>query len=262
MATISIGINVFADQLLGQRKNQEDALYISPASFFHQKGLLVVVSDGMGGMARGEVYSGSAVETMRAAFEADENLTAPLDERLQAFYDQTREAALKLRQAPGDADGGATVVAALVKNRMCALLSVGDSRICLYRGGGLIQMNREQTLGVLLDQRAAFGVIPQEVADNMPHRDSLTNHTNAETPMECDLSTPFRLAPGDKLALMSDGVYNTLDEDALLACLAKPGREAVTAVMQRITEAAKPKQDNATIIVLEVNMRNATRKGG
>lgn len=262
MATISIGITIFADQLLGQRKNQEDALYISPASLFHKKGLLAIVSDGMGGMERGEVYSNSAVEAMRTAFEQDENLSAPLNVRLHAIYQKAREAALTLRKSPADVDGGATVVATLIKNRMCAILSVGDSRICLYRGGGLIQLNREQTLGILLDQRAAFGIIPQEVADNMPHRESLTNHTNAESPMECDLSTPFRLAPGDKLLLMSDGVFNTLSDDQLIHCLKRSGKQALNAVMDALRAAHSPKQDNATAILIEVNQRNATRKGG
>ena len=251
--TINISISVFAEQLLGDRQNQEDAMGVSGAAVYHSKGLLAVVSDGMGGMERGEVYSGSAVSTLQQALIDETESAAPLDRRLEALYAKVREAALALRQSPGDADGGATVVAVLIKKQMCSTLSVGDSRICLLRKGGLIQLNREQTLGPLLDQRAAFGLIPQEVADNMPHRDSLTNHTNADQPLECDISVPFPLIPGDKLLLMSDGVFNALDDDALVRCLALPGRAGAEAIKSAIVEAAVPKQDNATFMILEVN---------
>lgn len=249
-----LSVRTFSDQYLGDRSNQEDALLISSEKMAATNGLLVVVSDGMGGMERGEVYSQSAVETMQEAFaqlSAVESIS--LCDTLQSVYKAARAAALRLRNTPDDADGGATVVAALIKNGKCAVLSVGDSRIYLLRNGGLIQLNREQTLGVMLDERAAFGVIPKEVATHNPHRGSLMNHTNAEQEMECDIcSTPFAIRPGDKIALMSDGVFGTLSDDELTQCLRLPGREAVQSIMDRIRMIAKPKQDNATVALIEI----------
>lgn len=99
-----------------------------------------------------------------------------------ACYAAIHKAALGLRLSPQDSDGGATVVMVLIRDGKASFLSVGDSRIVLLRGGGLIQLNREQILGPMLDERAALGIISEAVASGNRYRSSLLNHTNMDPP--------------------------------------------------------------------------------
>ena len=61
------------------------------------------------------------------------------------------------------------------------------------------------------------------------------------------------LERGDKLLLMSDGVYNTLPEEEMGRILEEAGdvQAAAAAFESRILECQKPKQDNFTAVILE-----------
>ena len=206
----------------------------------------------MGGMARGEEYSQSAILQAQTVF-AQRDPSEEMNSVLLACYAAIHKAALALRQSPEDSDGGATVVMVLVRDGKCTFLSVGDSRIVLLRGGGLIQLNREQTLGPMLDERAAMGIISESVASGNRYRASLLNHTNMDPPLPCDLcTTPFTLIPGDQIALMSDGVSGTLSDDELIDCLSSGGEAAVESVMRCIERKDRKDQDNSTLILVDV----------
>lgn len=63
-------------------------------------------------------------------------------------------------------------------------------------------------------------------------------------------STPLTLLPGDQLIIMSDGVYNALEESEICAALDK-GVEATPAELeQAILNKAYPDQDNYTAVIL------------
>ena len=242
-----IALTLYGQQIPGSRENQEDSYGWTS----NDQDVLCIVSDGMGGMARGEEYSRSAVAQAMEAFALSNPDTAPHRVLLDC-YARIRQGALALRQSPEDSDGGATVVMALVREGQCSFLSIGDSRICLVRGGGLIQLNREQTLGPMLDERAALGVISESVAAGNCFRSSLINHSNMDTPLPCDMNaSPFLLLPGDQLVLMSDGVFGTLSDEELTRCLSHRGEAAVTDVMRAIGAKGKTNQDNSTLVLLE-----------
>lgn len=247
-----LNIHMAYRQEVGDRKVQQDAVAVSDEKLYRRCGLLAVLSDGMGGMASGERFSDVVVTEMLRAFEnADPAL--PLCERLEAIYRPARTEALKLRTEE-KLDGGATVAAVLMHKNQCAFLSAGDSRIYLWRNGGLIQLNREQNLGVLLDERAAMGQIPWEEAHNNLHRDSLTNHVCEPGEQVCDRNDrPFPLCPGDKIALLSDGVFRTLDEAGISKRIALPGTQGVDAICQAVLREGKSPLDNYSVLLLAIS---------
>lgn len=63
---------------------------------------------------------------------------------------------------------------------------------------------------------------------------------------------PVKLFTGDKLLLMSDGVYNALEERELEECLKAVPEEAVEKMKELIQEKAYTNQDNYTAVVIEV----------
>lgn len=235
-------------QQLGARSEQQDACGISPADAFSTLGCLAVLADGMGGMEHGAVFSRVAVDAMLESFSASSNVESISDTLLSAYL-HAREKALALR-AKG-MEGSSTVVAALVRDGYCAFLSVGDSRIYLLRSGCLLLLNREHTLGVALDEQAALGLISEAEAQNNMQRAALCNHIAQDPPRPVNRSlTPFQLMDGDRLLLVSDGVFRSVD-DALLGALAGGSADsAMDDMLRAVAERNNPRQDNYSIVLL------------
>lgn len=236
-------------QSVGDRSKQEDAILCSDGSVYEQKGFLAVLSDGMGGLSDGEKFSALATNCMVEHFEKTEPMN-DICEELRTCFDAAQRTALAVQKE--GCQGGATVVAVLIRNQRCAFLSVGDSSICLLRNGGLIYLNRKHTLGASLDESVAFGYLDEEFARSNTRRNSLTNHLGSENEVQCDVcSVPFSIMPGDRIALMSDGVTGTLDEAELARLLGKGTCEtAVNCVIGAVLRCEKPRQDNASILVI------------
>ena len=237
------------EQMIGQRSNQEDAILCSGEQVYEKKGFLAVLSDGMGGLSDGEKFSALATKAMVDSFETTEPMEDMQQELLNCFG-EAQKRALALRGE--GSQGGATVVAVLVRNYRCSFLSVGDSSICLLRKGGLIHLNREQKLGIALDESAAFGYLDEEFAQNNTRRNSLTCHFGSEEEIHCDLcSEPFIVMPGDRIALMSDGVTGVLSDEELVRALKRGScRQAVRQVMEDVQKKKNPRQDNASILLV------------
>lgn len=241
------------EQTQGRRPNQEDAVRSSDGSVYEEKGILVVLSDGMGGMNEGERFSEIATRNMVSYFERTEP-KADVRQELLACFGEAQQEALKLVQS--GVHGGATVVAVLVRDYRCSFLCVGDSSLCLIRNGGLIHLNRMHTLGVSLDESVALGYLDKEYADFNTHRDSLTSYLGCEE-VCCDVcSVPFIMQPGDRIALMSDGVTGALSDEELIEAISGGSvQQAVERVIAEVLKKDNPRQDNASIAIISMEER-------
>ena len=233
----------------GSRARQEDAARCSSEAVYLEKGFMAVVSDGMGGMGDGDRFSEIAVREMVRHFE-----TCPpmedLCQELRECFKKAHDAAQPLVQE--GSQGGATVVAVLVRNGRCAFLSVGDSSICLLRGGGLIKLNRVQNYGVMLDESVAFGYLSQEYATDSAQRKTITDYLGSESAIHCDVCpAPFELVKGDRIALMTDGVTGTLSQSELERLIGEGSCiEAAQNVISAVKQKNKPRQDNSSIMLI------------
>ena len=246
----------------GAMSVQQDEYGVSERELYPARGRMAVVSDGVGGLQGGEQFSRLAVREMLAVHGSDEP-DRDLCERLADAYLSARRKALDFERTSG-LEGGATVVAALMQGDECAFLSVGDSRIYLLRGGGLIQLNREQTMGHRLDELAVLGLTPREAAEHSKYRNALANNLCEEEDLPWDqCPRPFKLRDGDKLALMTDGIFKALDEDDISRAMALPGGEGAMAMSRAVKARDLPKQDNYTVLVVAVNnnTRDDTEEG-
>lgn len=243
----------------GQRAIQQDSIGWSRLERYETHGFLAVLSDGMGGMKNGEIYSEIAVKEMLKHFRR-EDVNEDMVLRLVECYAQARRAARDRCPVPEEPEGGATVVAVCIQDGRCAFLSVGDSRLYLWRGGALVQLNREQTLGVLLDENAAMGYIPREYVKS-ELRDAIENNICEPDIKRCDLPIrPFALTNGDILLLMSDGVSHTLTDREIAEALKNLKGNASDAIERAVTKKKNPKQDNYTILEIAVHTRKDNEK--
>ena len=237
---------------VGKRENQQDALACSHPGDYREKGLLAVLSDGMGGMEDGAKFSNIAVSEMLRFFEG-RPAAADIAGELHLNFHRAREKARRELKQKDTPEGGATVVALMIRKNKCAFLSVGDSSICLYRGGTLIRLNREQNLAYTLDICEAMGYMTREEARDNLFRKSITNHLCDGRGGLCDRNLkPFRLCPGDKLILMSDGISEMLAESEICACIFKEDADPAEELIRAVKAKANPRQDNMSAIIIEI----------
>ncbi len=236
-------------QHIGKRKQQQDR-------FGHAKceasGLVaVIVADGMGGMAHGDVASQVAVDTFLATWvqgDAAQPIGQALRDGMLAANAKVFERAREL-EAAGEV--GTTLIAAAFAPDGMHWISVGDSGIFHLRGGAARQVNQFHNYGRELDLLADQGVLPRRVVLNHPDREALTSFVGLEEIRLVDASeNPVPIEAGDLVVLASDGLFRTI-EPKDLPRLAHGNAQKVCDEMVRWTLAAGDMyQDNVTVLAV------------
>lgn len=234
---------------LGARDDQQDAFGITGEDSPEQ-GVLAAVADGMGGLVNSGQVSSALIEGMMEAYAPDSG-TAP-ERQLQLLFTQALCRVEKLMQSSA-IQSGSTLAACLIKDNCLSWLNVGDSHIYLWRGGGLVQLNQDHDFHHDLTLLAMQGDMELSEADRDPRRENLTSYVGKGFPRKVDWSPePVSLMAGDKVLLVSDGVYRALSQNEMAECLCAGAQQSVQAVRALIQKKNLPQQDNYTAVVLEI----------
>ena len=233
----------------GARKNQQDCFAVSPLEFQGQQGVLAMVADGMGGLANGDKVSQAAVTAALNAFFTVKGTPGQI---LLELLSRSAEAVNRVLGSGGMRSGGTTMVMGLIKDSAFHYLSVGDSRICLYRGGVLYQLNREHTYRNELAVQFVNGDVSLQEVGSHPKGGGLTSYLGMGNIRYVDLpAQPVAVRPGDRFILMCDGVYNALTEQELTAALDAGDGAVADALRTAIQAKNYANQDNYTAVILE-----------
>lgn len=239
---------------IGRRDNQQDSFGISEDGqriATEGKGVLAIVADGMGGTDNGDQVSVHAIMTMLQNFDTTEG-NIPGEKRLLALMNQANTEVNKMCLAADGKKGGSTLVSVLIQDESLYWLTVGDSRLYLYRNHTLLQINREHVYGIELDERAARGEISMYAAENDPQRKALTSYIGLEKITKIDRNIrPLQLKDKDKVLLMSDGVFGTLTNEEIMAAMQFTAAESGESIDQMIRTKNRKEQDNYTALILE-----------
>lgn len=237
-------------QWIGNREDQEDACAVTEwrnADVVAHRGILAAVADGIGGLDDGQIASQTMMQSLWDGFEKLDPGMSPQDRLLELMANGQREVVNINRRGKRC---GTTLVAALVKGGYLSIISVGDSRIALYRSGVLLQLNREHVNARVRDEQSAlYGAA--RVEGN--RRVALTSYIGKEDLQELDRTlNPIQLVSGDRVLLMSDGVFGTLTDDQLVALLDQEPQQAADAIIEEVKMQQKQYQDNATVVIVAV----------
>jgi len=243
----------------GARCYQEDAVI---SDFAHGSDVgLVVLSDGMGGHAAGDVASRIvASEVYNELFFRKANVAqfeASICEALRGAA-MTANACLKDHIAlhPETRGMGATLVASVMLNGKLHWISIGDSPLFLFRDGALVQLNEDHSMAPQIDFMVQSGLLTSEAAAYHPDRNTLTSVlVGCEVPkIDCP-QHPLSLQDGDVVVVASDGLQflsNDEIETTLRRMRGAQSSEIAQDLLRQVTALDDPDLDNISFSVVQV----------
>ena len=258
-------VTASAKASIGQRSNQEDSYRLEFEDPQDQGGdVVMVLADGMGGHAGGEVASDLVCTVFAEHFVSKSTETRPRA-RLKESMDVANAAlGQRIAREPELRGMGCTLIGALKVSDKLLWVSVGDSILFLLRDGKLSRLNADHSLYGELLQMVRDGKISREEADANPRRNALRSAILGGEIALVDINA-ITLKKGELLLLATDGIETLSDTEvrAILSKEARPDVRAVTSDLLNAVEARNaPSQDNTTVIVYRHQTSGATSNRG
>ena len=249
---------------LGRRERQEDAV----ASDFSsgQAFGFVVLADGMGGHAAGDVASKIVVTEVFSELKlqsGDPHLLEPrIGEVLRgAASNANKCVGLYAREHPSAGGMGATLLAPVLVEDRLYWVSVGDSPLYLFRNGELIRLNENHALSSQIEYLVSAGIMSREEALSYPDQSCLTSVLIGGDIAQLDCrSNPVTIMEGDILIAASDGLQFMSEDqiEGILRFKQKASAEEISAaLLKEIQKLDDPAQDNLSLCVIKALRQGA-----
>lgn len=225
------------------RKNNQDSGYASPT--------MLLVADGMGGAAAGDLASTVAVTTALEGDPTDPDQPVSGAVMLDELSDIVRRANNRLADLVADDHSlegmGTTVSGGLFDGHRFGVCHIGDSRIYLIRDEEIEPLTHDHSwVQSLIDE----GNLSEEEAAVHPHRSLLLKVLNGHPTNVPDTSL-VELRKGDRLVVCSDGLCGFVDDEGIRTrALSESLDEGCESLIEAALEAGG--LDNITVILAEV----------
>ena len=238
--------SIYQESRQGARKMNQDRI----AHVYSRDALLMVLADGMGGHAHGEIAAQIAVQFMAEAFQKEAN---PILRDPAGFLLQTIRSAhhaildyvgsKSLRETPRT-----TCVACVVQDGFAHWAHVGDSRLYHLRNNNIVSRTTDHSrVQRLIDE----GELTEEGVAMHPERNKIYSCLGSDNTPLIDISAPAALETGDTLLLCSDGFWGALSRPQLLAGVnANDLNRSLARLMGDAERAAGATSDNISVIAM------------
>lgn len=246
---------------MGKRPYQEDAvLFDCPLG--GETGL-VVLSDGMGGHAAGDVASSIVLTEVFSELKLQSGRRAESESGVRRLLMQAAHGAndcirAYVEEQPDSLGMGATLVAGVLRGPFLHWISIGDSPLLLFRDGELRRLNEEHSFGRQMDSMVEAGLMARDVAERHPDRNCLTSVVAGSGIAQIDCpETPLELIDDDILVFASDGLQflpDSLIAEVLSDWRETPSTRIAAQLLREIDRLNDPDQDNVSIVVVKVSM--------
>ncbi len=250
-------LNVDASQTWTSEQDSKDFPVESQNFELGNDGIILAVSDGMGGALAGEVASKMAVEGVsRRLLDGDPERTLgaihePLIEKLyEATVHANSEIHRQGRSDPQFNGMGATFTGAAITRDQIDVIQVGDSRAYIVRKGEITQVTKDQSL---VQQLIDANQIQPEEAETHALKNVILQALGAQSEV---FPVPTRVIPsrGDVLLLCSDGLSNKLHAEDMRVIVERNAGSLNTACAEMVAQAnQRGGEDNITIVLARLD---------
>jgi len=255
------------------REINQDAVYERVQKTVAGESLaLLIVADGVGGHKAGQIASELTIDAIRRAMgdmfgDKKIDVTRPLsdiatvevvrrpaeflEERLRRSVEKANVTLFQYAADNRDEAGnlGSTVTCALLKGDMAVGANVGDSRTYHMSNDELVQLTRDHSL---VYQMIEAGQLPPEAVYEHPQRNVITRSLGNGEFVNID-TWRRQLNPGDQLLLCSDGLWELVGNDDVIADALRSGppADSVNALIEAANAAGG--SDNIGVVAAQLH---------
>lgn len=232
------------------RDANEDAFLLEPA-----RGLMLV-ADGMGGAAAGEIAS--AVAAMAVARSLGRHARDAADQGLTRSLLVAHRVVRRAGAGVAGRPMGAAVVAAVVAGETLAVAHVGDARAYLWSRGELHRLTADHSLVGRLVRR---GELTEEAARSHARRNVILQAVGYGRSVEPEVHS-HQVACDAELLLCTDGLWGAVGDGDIARVLARRGDVAARATALVDAAIAAKSEDNVTVVLHRIASSDARTAGG
>jgi protein phosphatase len=229
------------------RNNNEDSGFIGKH--------FLLIADGMGGHAAGELASSTTVAIVAQVDSNKEKLEDLESKLIEIPKVITKELKNAINKDSSRAGMGTTLTAAVIQENLLKVTHVGDSRAYLIRNKQITRITKDQTyIQSLIDNNE----ITESDSKNHPQRSLLLQAIDGITE-SIPVITSTEILENDKILLCSDGLTNVLTDEEILEIVNHFDYVgAVSALIEKALENGGP--DNITVIVADLQKEKYENK--
>lgn len=245
---MTVRVRAATDLGLKRTINEDRLATWPPDGAAGERGILLVIADGMGGASGGEIASQLTIDSVVQHYKdsADgilEALKSSLETANHVVHEQSRT-------SPDLRGMGTTCTAVVVSGGTMYFAHVGDSRAYLVRKGTIRQLTQDHSLVAQLVQ--THQLTPEEARVD-PRRNVVTRSIGVSPQVEVDAAAlDDTLAPGDTLVLCTDGLHGLVTDEEIARGASQPDLDRCC---RSLIELAKLNggHDNITLIVARID---------
>lgn len=233
---------------LGNRAMNQDRV----AALERDNTVMLVLGDGLGGKAGGEVAAQVMVDTIAHAFKnAELPIRDPKKFMTEALHRAHHAVIETGKKVNPPINPGTTAVLCLVQAGSAWWAHVGDSRLYLFRGGVPIYRTRDHSF---VEKLVESGHISNGDRSSHPLRNYMTRCIGLSNSVpEVTVSNEVVLQKGDVIMLCSDGLWEPVDEMQLgMKLLDGRLSDALDKLAEQAEETNYPSSDNISAVAIQI----------
>jgi|WetSurMetagenome_2_1015567.scaffolds.fasta_scaffold102375_2 PPM family protein phosphatase len=236
-------------------KENQDSIKVILPTLFNRRPPLLIVADGMGGYAGGEIASRLVIDTLSHHYlKSNMNRSSYLDVLYEAILAAHEGVRKKSKEDERFAQMGSTVVAAVIDDDKLYLANVGDSHAYVINDNEIRQVNWDHSL---MAEEIRTGNLSPEQARDYPRKNVLTMSINAKRDEIEPFTASIKLEADDVVVLCSDGLWGPVSESQIQAvALELPPQKAADKLIEMANANQGP--DNISVIIARKRKQYST----
>jgi serine/threonine protein phosphatase PrpC len=200
------------------------------------RGVLIAVSDGMGGARAGEVASSLALDALQRGLSTVEASSA--DVALRASVEDANQRVFENARATARDGMGATLTAVLFHGVHASIAEIGDSRAYRLRGNSMVQLTHDQTY---VQELIDAGALTARQAEDSDFKSVIMQAMGLGSDIVVAMSR-----------VSSDGLSGAVSDDMMRALIADSATLELACARLVETAVELGSEDDITVVLVEV----------